>query len=373
MKKKLLAVLLAAGMVFSMTACGDDESKEIEKDGDDFVLSEADLSSYITLNKDYDVFNVEIDAIEVTDADVDSEIDNLIADAAGTSEDILKIVNRAVENGDTVNIDYVGTMDGVQFEGGTSYTSTNLTIGSGSFIEGFEEGLIGEMPGEVVTLNLTFSENYSEEMAGKDAQFEVTIHGILPEYADLTDENAPQLYEGIATLSDLREKVYDDIYQSIYASSVEYAVVEMIDSQCVFAESLPQALIDVSYENIMTNIATYAAYYGLDTETYIYFSYYQDLETFQNETAWELAEYNARYLLFCQAYANEKGLNITETELNEQLEASAAYYGYETVEGNFTEQEIDSIKNTLMNIKVLDEIVAKANVTIKTQDETETE
>lgn len=379
MKKKLLAALLAAAMVLSLTACGDKDDKEDTKnnaDIDTFVLSEENLDSYITLNDDYDVFNVEIEPIDVTDSDINSQIDNLILDKAASSEKLQTLVNRAAEDGDTVIIDYVGTKDGVAFEGGTSYSSTDLTIGSGSFIPGFEDGLIGVNPGETVTLDLTFPEDYngSAELAGQAVQFEVTVHYILPTYADITEDVVADLYEGQSTIAGLREQVSKDIYDSVYASSVEYAVVEMLETKCTYAEELPEYLKQVSYDNIMTNLETYASYYGMNLENYVYLSYYQDLETFQSQTAWELAEYNTKYLLFCQAYANEKDLKVTEEELDTQMESYAAYYGFASVEEGFTEEEIDSIKNTMMNIKVLDYIIANANVTIKeATDDTATE
>lgn len=379
MKKKLLAAFLATAMVLSLTACGDKDDKEDTKnnaDVDTFVLSEENLDSYITLNDDYDVFNVEIKPIEVTDSDINSQIDNLILDKAASSEKLQTLVNRAVEDGDTVIIDYVGTKDGVAFEGGTSYSSTDLTIGSGGFIPGFEDGLIGVNPGETVTLDLTFPEDYngSAELAGQAVQFEVTVHYILPTYADITEDVVADLYEGQSTIAGLREQVSKDIYDSVYASSVEYAVVEMLETKCTYAEELPEYLKQVSYDNIMTNLETYASYYGMNLENYVYLSYYQDLETFQSQTAWKLAEYNTKYLLFCQAYANEKDLKVTEEELDTQMESYAAYYGFASVEEGFTEEEIDSIKNTMMNIKVLDYIIANANVTIKeATDDTATE
>ena len=375
MKKKLLAALLAATMILSFTACSDEKDKN-NADESNFILSEADLDSYITLKEDYDVFDVEIAPIEVTEDEIDTQINNLLLDKASTSDKLQKLIDRAIVEGDTAIIDYVGTKDGVAFEGGTSYTSTDLTIGSGAFIPGFEEGLIGKMPGEVTVLDLTFPEDYtSADLAGQAVQFEVTIHYILPTYADVTDDVVGDLYEGCSTVDELREKVSQDIYDSIYNSSVEYAVIDMIETKCTYNGELPQNLVDMSYNNIMTNVATYASYYGVDLESYIYFSYYQDLETFQNQTAWELAEYNARYLLYCQAYANEKDMNITQEELDEQLNEYAAYYGYETTEGNFSEEEVESIKNTLMNIKVLDYIIENANVTFAeaTADDTVTE
>lgn len=375
MKKKFLAALLATAMVFSFTACGDKEDTKNNADADTFVLSEENLDSYITLNDDYDVFDVEIDPINVTEDDINTQINNLILDKAGTMTSLQTLVNRAVEDGDTVNIDYVGTKDGVAFEGGTSYSSTDLTIGSGSFIPGFEEGLIGAKPGQTVVLDLTFPENYTnEEMAGQAVQFEVSIHYILPTYAELTDEVVPGMYEGKNNVVELREQVSKDIYDRMYASAVEYAVVELMESKCTYSEELPEALNQVSYDNIMTNLNTYASYYGMDLETYVYLSYYQDLETFQNETAWEIASYSTKHLLFCQAYANEKDLNVTEEELDAQMESYASYYGYASVEEGFSEEDIDSIKNTMMNLKVIDYIIANANVTFKeAADDTVTE
>lgn len=368
MKKKILAALLATVMVFSFTACDKKEDDGI------FVLSEDSLDEYITLTDDYDVFNVEIGPIEITDDNINSEINNLILDAVGNSEKLQKLVNRQVVSGDTVVIDYVGTKDGVAFEGGTSTSSTNLTIGSGTFIPGFEDGLIGTQPGDVVTLDLTFPEDYSsEELAGQAVQFEVTVHYILPTFADVTEDVVADLYEGQTTVSGLREQVSKDIYDNMYLSEVEYAVVGLMEEKCTYAENLPEELKQVAYDNVMNNIATYASYYGLDAETYVYLSYYQDMETFKNQTAWEIADYSVKNLLFCQAFANEKDLNVTEEELNEQLEAYAGYYGV-TAEDGFTEEEIDAIKNTMMNLKVVDYIMENANVTIKeASEETVTE
>ena len=361
MKKKLLAALLATVMVFSLTACDSKDKKE-----DTFVLSEANLDSYITLNEDFDVFNVEIDPIEVTDEQINMQINNLILDLVSSVEELQTLADRAIVEGDTVSIDFVGKKDGVAFEGGTSYAPTDLTIGSGSFIPGFEDGLIGKKPGEVVTLDLSFPEDYqnSPELAGQAVQFEVTIHYIVPVYTDITDSVIPKLYPGCETDTDLRNQVKTDIYDSIYASSVEYEVVQMMETKCTYGEELPKALIEESYDNIMTNLTNYASYYGMDLETYVYLSYYQDLETFKNETAQELAEYNAKYLLYCQAYANEKDLNIGQEELDTKLDEYVTYYGLESKD-DLDDEEVESIKNTLMNIKVLDYIIDNANVTFK--------
>ena len=363
MKKKLLAILLAAATVFSMAACGSDNENENQDANDAFVLSEENLDSYVTLNEGYDVFNVEIAPIEVTDDTINTQIDNLIYDKAADNEKLQNLVNRPVENGDVVMIDYVGTKDGEAFAGGTSTSATDLTIGSGQFIPGFEDGLIGVNPGETVVLDLTFPENYSStELAGQAVQFEVTVHYILPTYKDITDEFAADLYEGMNTIAELREQVSKDIYDATYAENVEYAVVGLMETKCTYGEELPEELNQISYDNIMSNLETYAGYYGLDLETYVYMSYYEDLETFKNGTAWDIASYSTKHLLFCQAYANEKDLNVTEDELKEQLEVYALYYGYASAD-ELPAEEIESIKNTMMNLKVLDHIIANATVT----------
>lgn len=96
-----------------------------------------------------------------------------------TTPDYLTDTSLTVADGDTVNIDYVGYVDGVAFDGGnTNGNGTSLTIGSGSYIDDFEEQLIGAHPGDTVEVNVTFPDNYTEELAGKDAMFEVVINGI---------------------------------------------------------------------------------------------------------------------------------------------------------------------------------------------------
>lgn len=375
MKKKLLVAVLTVAMLLSFTGCGekqDDKADKADTKGE-FVLKDADLKEYITLNEDYDKFDLEIDSIEVTDDQIHSQINNLILDNITSLENLQTRLDRVIVEGDTVNIDYVGTKDGVAFDGGTSQGGTNLTIGSNSYIDGFEDGLIGKKPGEVVTLDLTFPENYEQntDLAGQAVQFEVTIHYIVPTYLDIVDDDAANLYEGMKTIEELKATVSKDIYDSLYENAVEYAVIDAIETKCTYAETLPQSLLDDSYNNIMTNLETYASYYGMDLETYIYLSYYQDLETFQNETANELAQYNTKYLLFCQAFANEKDLNITDEELETQLQSYVNYYGYESIEAGFTEAEKESIRNSMMNMKVLDYLIENANVTMKAADDTE--
>lgn len=120
----------------------------------------------------------ETETTESTSEDGSSE-DSQESDASGSST-LSTDTSLTVEDGDTVNIDYVGSVDGVEFDGGsTNGQGTDLTIGSGLYIDNFEEQLIGSHPGDTVEVNVTFPDDYSsEDLQGQDALFEVTINGI---------------------------------------------------------------------------------------------------------------------------------------------------------------------------------------------------
>lgn len=114
----------------------------------------------------------------------DEDIDDAVTDAL---ENTYVEVDRPAENGDTVNIDYVGTMEGEEFEGGSD-TGYDLQLGSHSFIDGFEDGLVGAKKGDVVTLNLTFPKNYTEELSGKAVQFKVTVNKVQTTSKEISEE-----------------------------------------------------------------------------------------------------------------------------------------------------------------------------------------
>lgn len=143
------------------------------------LMGDLDLDKLVTLGE-YKGLTLTKDIVEVTDADVE----NAVAEAL---KNTYVEVDRAAENGDTVNIDYVGTMDGEEFEGGSA-TGYNLQLGSDSFIDGFEDGLVGAKKGDVVTLDLTFPKSYTEELSGKAVQFKVTINKVQTTSKEISEE-----------------------------------------------------------------------------------------------------------------------------------------------------------------------------------------
>ena len=201
----------------TITASGD-YSKEFDDNG--FIKGVRALD-YVTL---CDYKNIEVPESEVTYTD--EEFKNVINEMLAQHQ-VLK-EEGTIKDGDKVNIDYVGTMDGVEFEGGNSGgNGYDLTIGSGQFIAGFESQLIGHKPGDEFSIDVTFPEDYSkEELAGKPAQFAITIHGIYadPEYND--DFVCAYYPDKGSTVAEFEKTLKDEYYDGQLEAYVDNYLTE---------------------------------------------------------------------------------------------------------------------------------------------------
>ena len=203
---------------------------------DDGTIKDVNVADYV---KTFDVNAVKIASadVEYTDEkmqeDINTQLENhrvLNADAALT-----------VKDGDVVNIDYVGTIDGVEFDGGSAQ-GHDLTIGSGSFIDNFEQQLIGTHPGDKVTVNVTFPEEYANnpDLAGKAAAFAVTVNGIkeLPEFNDEFVKN--NLADYAQTAEEYRQYLKDTNYKNNLATAVSKYITDNISADNYPADYLKQ-------------------------------------------------------------------------------------------------------------------------------------
>lgn len=204
-------VFLVGKQIYLMairTTPGTDYSAGLADDG---RIKGADVSAMLDL-ADYKNISVPADEVAATAQEVEDKITSTLESHKELSTD----EQLEIADGDEVNIDFVGTVDGVEFEGGsTNGAGYDLTIGSGSFVDDFEQQLIGHKPGEEVTVEVTFPEDYNEELAGKDAVFAVTVNGIrvMPELTDaFVVENLADT-EGVSTADEYRAKVEDEFYQ----------------------------------------------------------------------------------------------------------------------------------------------------------------
>lgn len=400
MKKKLALLLTAAVMAATVTACGkeplreetaateasasESESAQAGAATDSFdvtayvdgletmSLKDIKASDYAKLSG-YEGVDVQVAPVNVTEEDVADYINNTLT----SSNPILNEVDRPVQDGDTVNIDYVGKYADTKeaFDGGTAQ-GADLVIGSNSYIEGFESGLIGAELGETRDLNLTFPENYgAADLAGKDVVFTVTVNKISEKSTDLTDEWAAGLgYEDVSNLEELNvhvNKTLTEEAQDRYKQDVENGVLETVTNGTEFSE-LPEKLVNRYMKQQVEQLTYYATMYS--------YMYGQQLtatdvlklmmqssgftgteEEYFKKTAGEMAD---QYVMF-QAIADEQGINITDEDVDSFLKEkfeSASSTGFSTFEDYKASLDLELYRENLMAEKVMAFLSEHANV-----------
>ena len=373
MKRKIVKSLLLLFVVLQLMACSNenqnqenaiDTQEEVTVEESLLYLKDIEVDEAVVLG-DYKGIEVVSNVVTVTEQDVDAYIEYMMA-MSGEAQ-LKEITDRdTVENGDIANIDYVGKKDGVAFEGGTAQ-GYDLGIGSGSFIPGFEEGLVGVKKGETVDLNLTFPENYgAEELAGAEVVFTVTVNGIYQEIApQLTDEYVANLgIETMATVEDYRAYVKE----MLEASNREYALQEvqaqLLEQITEVAEvsEIPEGLINKFYDINVENISYNASIYGMDLESFVSTMYGMDLETFEAESR-EAAEISAKQAMVCLKIAKEENISISDDELNTKAEESYASYNFSSAEEFMNGIDVEEYRDSLLLNKVVDFLTENATIT----------
>jgi trigger factor len=279
---------------------------------------------YVTLPEDYASIPLKKADIEPTEEDVQSQIDSLLSQNTTTQQ----ITDRAAADGDTVNIDYVGTVDGVAFTGGT-YSGYSLTLGSGSFIDGFEDQIVGHKPGETFEVNVTFPDGYSDStdaegnavvLSNKKAVFSVTLNyiseEILPELTDAWVEENFSSTDGVHTVEDLRAEYQKMLYQN----NLNTAVMDYLLANSTFKD-LPKEVTDYQVNQCLNYYYTMAQYYGYDLDSFLQAAAgYNSADDLLDAMSDSITEY-AREALLYQAVA--EAMDIAPTQ--EQIDTYSAY------------------------------------------------
>lgn len=310
----------------------------------DYSGSEStDYFQYVTLGE---YKGIQVEPIVITDEDLQTELSYQLEQDAAVSE----VTDRAAAIGDVVNIDYVGTIDGVEFEGG-SYQGDSLELGSGAFIEGFEEGLVGVMPGDTIMIPLTFPEDYWDaEMAGQEAEFAVTINYIeeVTSVPDFTDELVIEWTGGELTTT----KQYEDwLRNQMEMDALNYRRSQYM--QTVMSNSQINALPEDRVEAMVQEITDYHAsmvnaQYGISLEEYISASGMTQDEF--EEELYPQAEESVAQLLVVLAIADAEGITITDEECEEQ----AIVYGYTGFSDVIEQYGEERAKEIVLMDKVID-------------------
>ena len=380
MKKRAILISMLLVMALSVTGCNQktatkdkdtkteetaktDDAEETESDNTEDtsedtpttaeLMAGIDVEKCVTLG-DYKGVTVEKTIQSVTDEDVQNEIDNALANYPVE-------VDQAAKEGDTVNIDYVGKIDGEEFDGGSDQ-GADLKLGSGKFIDGFEDGLIGARKGETRTLNLTFPEDYTQDLAGKAVEFTVTVNAVKEPLSEPTDQWVADNIEGYDNIADYKAGIRSEQEESneqTAENQVRYAAWTQVIDNCTINE-YPETLVEVGKKLYEQQVETYAKYAGMELDAYI-----ESSGLTQEEYQSNMEEYGknvAAQALVCQAICDKEGFAIGDDDYQKALQDMLTEYGC-------TEDELiqtygqDNVEQSIMLNRVSNLILENANVT----------
>lgn len=369
MKRKITLGLVMLLIGLQLIGCGNkteentnEETSSATESYEAIYFKDIEISDKVVLG-DYKNLEVVSNVTAITDEDVDNYIDYMLS----MSPELVEVTDRdVVENGDVANIDYVGKKDGVAFDGGTAQ-GYDLGIGTGAFIPGFEEGLVGAKVGETIDLNLTFPENYgSPELDGADVVFTVTVNKISKKVTpEFTDEYVAGLeIENVSTVEEYRvylKNMMEDAEEEYALQDVQTQIITMVTENATVTE-VPQELIDRFYNVNKNNMSYNAMMYGMDLESFVSAYYGMDAETFETETI-AAAEISAKQALVCLAIAKNENLTLTEEDVEKAIEENYANYGYADADTFKKSIDLEEYKDSLLLNKVLDFLVENATIT----------
>ncbi len=281
---------------------------------------------YVTLPEDFASVAIKRSDVEPTSEEVEEQISDLLSQYSSTEH----ITDRAAADGDTVDINYVGSVNNVEFTGGSA-ENYDLTLGSGTFIDGFEDQIIGHKPGETFDVNVTFPDGYSDstdasgntvKLSGQKAVFTVTLNyiseSVLPE---LTDAWVAENYgesDGVHTVEELKA-----LYQKmLYNTNQQNAIMDDLLANSTFKE-LPKEVTDYQVNQCLNYYYTMANYYGYDLDSFVQTAAgYENADALLEGMSDSITTYSKEALLY-QAVAET--LDIVPTQ--EQIDTYSSYTG----------------------------------------------
>lgn len=306
---------------------------------------------------------VEIEKVEnkVTDADVDAEV----ASMREKNSRMVTVEDRAAENGDITTIDFEGFCDGVAFEGGKG-TDYELTLGSGTFIPGFEEQIVGKKIGEEFDVNVKFPEEYhSEELKGKDAVFKVTLKGIkVKELPTLDDEFAKDVSE-FDTLDALKEDIKAKLTKEAENKTKAEIENRALEAAVEGAEiDLPECMVDNQVEKMLEDYAYRLKSQGIDMKMYL--QYTQMTEDQLKEQMKPSAKQQVLGSLVLEKIAELEKLEATDEDIEKEFDKIAETYKMEKDKiRELMGANIDAMKQDIVTNKALDVLAENAKQTKK--------
>lgn len=391
MKRSLKLGAVCLGMAVLLCACGkgSTESTEAASSETETAQSEA-VSETVAETEDTNVYPYEYDVesmvklgeykgltytetdVSVSDDEVESQINSTLT-AHATAE---QITDRAVKDGDTVNIDFEGKIDGKTFDGGTA-SGASLTIGSGTFIDGFEDGLIGVKPGDKTTLKLKFPDEYktNTDLAGKDVTFDVTVNyikgdDIVPE---LDDDFVKGLnIDGVSNVKEYRAYVKSQLQANKESEAEKSKQSELLQQAVDNAEikEIPEELVTQYATQYIDYYKQYASYFGLELSDFLT-QYMNQTEEEFNQSAQDYGKERAGYMLVVSAIAKAEKVDV-DALYDEKVAQYAEQSGYAdaaTLEKDYSKRYLNQI---IINEEVQNILEENAKAVAPAETESET-
>jgi len=339
---------------------------QMEKGKDLIFTAVVNTKPEVKLGK-YKGIALEKNEYKVTAKDVEEELNR----TAERNSRMITVSDRAAKKGDTTVIDFLGTIDGVEFEGGKS-ENYELELGSNSFIPGFEDQVVGMKTDEVKDITVRFPKDYfSKDLADKEAVFKVTVHEIKEkEIPKIDDEFAKDVSE-FDTLKELK----DDIKAKKEEQNAERAKHELEEAaiKAVTDASevdVPDGMVEVELDNMAEDMDRRLAYQGIKFEQYLQMLGKTEAD-FRKESR-EPALESIKMRLVLEAVVKDAKIEATEKEVDEKIKELATSYGRKEDELKKNEQLIDSVKTNIVNEKAINFIVDNAKVKAKENSKEET-
>lgn len=310
--------------------------------------------------KDYKGIEVEQVDPEVTEEDVDRDIE-----AMRKRNSRMVVADRPVENGDTVILDYAGFVGDEQFQGGTA-ENQELKIGSGMFIPGFEEQLIGVKAGESKDVVVTFPEEYqAKELAGKEATFKCTVHEVkFEELPELDDEFAKDVSE-FDTLAELRDDARARILESVKLQCENEAkdkvIAQVYENNKIEA---PATMVADEMDRMIQELEQQMRYQGLNIQQYLQFTG-STLDDFRNEIKPE-AEKRVATRIVLRSIGDVENVEVTDEDLDKELQRMSEAYNTdpENIKKMLGEENLAFFRKDIALTKVMDMLYNEAKITL---------
>ncbi len=306
---------------------------------------------------------IEVEKIDytVSEEDVDKDIEATRKKNAR----LVTVEDRAAENGDITVIDFEGSVDGVPFDGGKG-DDYELELGSGTFIPGFEDQLVGSKPGDLVDVKVTFPEDYhADKLAGKDALFKVTVKEIkVREFPELDDDFASEVSE-FETMEDYRKDVrkkLEEAAENKAKAEKENAVIAKVIENAEF--EVPEAMIETQIDNQVRDFAQRLSYQGIDLDTYMKYTNSTMEALRENMKPQAVNQVNGSLVL--NAVKNAEGIETGEEELELELVDMAKKYN----------MEIDKLKELISDVEkenIKNDMAIRKTVAMLTENAVEVE